>query len=118
VGAGKVVVTATLGLGTAEWQKLEVKPGSVETVELTLAASTSLEVRVRDRGTPVAAEVRAVDQKGKDYGSVTEAGPIARIGPLPAGRYRVVAHLGERTASAEITLTGKQESSKLEIVLP
>ncbi|MCP3918436.1 MAG: sigma-70 family RNA polymerase sigma factor [bacterium] len=105
---------------SAESQLVRVGPGASAELRLTLVAATKIQVHLRNAGGPSGGSVRVLDGDGHEFGArytmadyqdwsdSQQVDPSEYwSGPLPPGRYRVVASDGARSAERELTVNGE-----------
>jgi hypothetical protein len=124
--AGTYTVSARAGaLASRESGPVRVVEGQSSEVELRLEPGTVLRVTIEDEaGARVRAAVRVLDENGRDVGRLHGLDALEkmlsdglssteqRFGPLPAGKYRVIATgpAGD-SVNKPVTLTGQEERS-------
>ncbi|MDF1798250.1 MAG: carboxypeptidase regulatory-like domain-containing protein [Planctomycetota bacterium] len=130
VAPGDYTVAArTTTEATATEADVKVRSEEATTLNLTLEPATMLEVVVTDsEGTPMQAGIEILDSSGRDvagqFGMADLTGMLSgefstttrNFGPLPPGKYKVVATAGELSATKPLSLKG-QEDRKLRIRL-
>lgn len=123
-----VWVAAGSGLAASAPERLVLEPGRARPVEFTLRPATMLAVRLHDAdGRPVRGDLRAVDDGGRAYRTLTQRRALSEmgeleggtsfydgfflfLGPLPPGRWRVQAKTWDgRRAETALELGGGEE---------
>lgn len=112
-------------LASRESGAVRAAPGPAATVELTLEGGTLLKVSVEDgEGRTLRASIRVVDEAGREYSGLLSADAFqqiftegfssteTKIGPLPPGKYRVIAtDDAGKSETKPLTLSGQPERS-------
>jgi hypothetical protein len=113
------------GLASRESAPVRAASDAKATVELALESGTMLLATVEDgEGRTLSASLRVLDEAGRDHASLMGSdawqrmfsegfsSTERRIGPLPPGKYRVIATLTDgRSESKPLTLAGQSERS-------
>ncbi len=127
---GDYTVTSRLaGAVSAESSQVTVRAGDESQVNLALEEGTILWIRLTHEGEPVKAKVRVTDSEGREWGGMFGMDDLQslymeggfsptehRLGPLPAGRYRVEAENAEgKSTSKPVTLSGGERKLTLRL---
>jgi len=112
------------GLASADSPEVEVRAGETTPLRITVGTGTYLLVEVLDaEGAPASASLSVKDENGREVGGLVSladvmkmfsgqagGGETQRVGPLPAGKYRVRAQLPDgRSTVKPVTLSGQDE---------
>lgn len=130
VAPGDYTVAArTSTEATAAEANVKVLSEEATPLDLTLEPATMLEVVVTDKeGTPMQAGIEILDSSGRDvagqFGMADLTGMLSgefstttrNFGPLPPGKYKVIATSGELSSTKPLSLKG-QDDRKLRIRL-
>jgi Carboxypeptidase regulatory-like domain len=124
VAPGSVTVSARLaGEASSESGEVLVHEGEASHVDLQLDAGTILIVSLEsESGEAQRVQVRVIDEAGREYASMAAPDQLERslssgfstrehrVGPLPAGRYHVIATTEDgREQKKPVTLRGQEE---------
>jgi hypothetical protein len=121
VAPGRYFVSAHAELlSTPAGVTAEVRSGEATTIELNLEPATILRITCVDaEGNPVIANIEVRDSGGLDYAGqfgmndlekmLTEdfSTTTRNVGPLPPGKYKVIATMGDLAVTKPVSLTGR-----------
>ena len=131
---GEVTVLARSStLASREAGPVTVVEGEERKVELTLESGAILIVELKEKEgdkSPVSASVNVTDERGREYSKLVglndlqnlyAATPFStheyRVGPIPPGKYTVVARSGELEATKLVTIRGDEGERRMTLRL-